>query len=328
MSLRNQPQSVDCEYKWFCPWGWSERRPPPCWSVEVGMVCGKKEKPTIWGDKKKSIQILCDKIHPNLVWTKVVLIWLYSEYVSSVVRDQLQIRRLQWPLVHARVWCTFELQISKHVSFVYCWWKEASKNNIGEARERSRRRDMETKEVNKKFTLKLLSSSNVPLVPMDEKWSRQLFDRSRKKNRSFDHLTAWSLTHLPCLFACFMSLCRVCMSFVSTCFSAGVAHAVCCVFCSIFRTIFVFSLLFFYKFNRHLCHGVYWCTHDPAYTPSSLSICIFHSQIPANVYLNMYTHFPPLPCSYTLIAIFILFVCVMFHTDTHVLVCFLLFPET
>jgi len=37
---------------------------------------------------------------------------------------------------------------------------------------------------------------------------------------------------------------------------------------------------------------------------SSFSICIFVSQIPAYVYVNMYTHFSPLPYSYTLIAIF------------------------
>ena len=26
MSLRTQPQSGDCEYEWFCPWVWSERK--------------------------------------------------------------------------------------------------------------------------------------------------------------------------------------------------------------------------------------------------------------------------------------------------------------
>jgi len=40
---------------------------------------------------------------------------------------------------------------------------------------------------------------------------------------------------------------------------------------------------------------------------SSFSICIFISLIPACqcVCINMYTHFPPLPFSYTLIVIFI-----------------------
>jgi len=53
---------------------------------------------------------------------------------------------------------------------------------------------------------------------------------------------------------------------------------------------------------------------------SSFSICIFISLIPANVYLNMYTHFPPLPYSYTLIAIFTTF-CVWSRYDLY-LYCF------
>jgi len=37
------------------------------------------------------------------------------------------------------------------------------------------------------------------------------------------------------------------------------------VFSSTFITIFLFSFFFSYKFNRHLCHGAYWCTHNLAH---------------------------------------------------------------
>jgi len=49
--------------------------------------------------------------------------------------------------------------------------------------------------------------------------------------------------------------------------------------------------------------------------------------IPAYVYLNMYTHLPPLPYLYTFAAIFICMVCVMFYIYTHLFVLFLLFPK-
>jgi len=49
--------------------------------------------------------------------------------------------------------------------------------------------------------------------------------------------------------------------------------------------------------------------------------------IPAYVYPNIHTLSPPLPYSYTFIAIFICIVCVMFYIHTYVLVYFLLFPN-
>jgi len=55
---------------------------------------------------------------------------------------------------------------------------------------------------------------------------------------------------------------------------------------------FCFLFFFFYKFSRHLCHGAYWCTHNPAHMPRLLPICIFLSLIPAYVNLSMYTHNP------------------------------------
>jgi len=49
----------------------------------------------------------------------------------------------------------------------------------------------------------------------------------------------------------------------------------------------------------------------------SFSICKSLSLIPACVYLNMYTHFPPLPYSYTFNAIFICMFCVLFYIYNH-----------
>ena len=49
---------------------------------------------------------------------------------------------------------------------------------------------------------------------------------------------------------------------------------------------------------------------------NSFSICIFISLIPAYVCLNMHTHFPSLPYSYTIIAIFVCMLCVVFSTYT------------
>jgi len=62
-----------------------------------------------------------------------------------------------------------------------------------------------------------------------------------------------------------------------------------------------------------------------------MSVLLFYLHvfilISAYVYLNMYTHFPLLPYSYTFIAIFICIVCVVFYFYTHVFVCFFLFPK-
>jgi len=81
--------------------------------------------------------------------------------------------------------------------------------------------------------------------------------------------------------------------------------AACFVFCSIFLAAFVSSFIFFYKINRNLCHGAYWCAYNPANMPKLFFHLMFTSIIPAYVCLNMYTLSPPLPCSYTCIAIFI-----------------------
>ena len=54
---------------------------------------------------------------------------------------------------------------------------------------------------------------------------------------------------------------------------------------------------------------------------------MFFILIPAYVYPDIHMHLPPLPYSYTFLAIFICIVCVMFYIYTHILVCFLLFPK-
>jgi len=52
----------------------------------------------------------------------------------------------------------------------------------------------------------------------------------------------------------------------------------CFVSCSLL--IFLFSFFLFYQVNRHLCHGAYWCTHNPAHVPRLLPIYIFISHLP------------------------------------------------
>jgi len=55
---------------------------------------------------------------------------------------------------------------------------------------------------------------------------------------------------------------------------------------------------------------------------NSVFICIFIFLIPAYVNLNMYTHFPSLQYSYTLISIFICMFCVLFYIHSHLSVFF------
>jgi len=72
--------------------------------------------------------------------------------------------------------------------------------------------------------------------------------------------------------------------------------------CSLLINIFLLSVFFFYKFNRHLCHSVYWCTHNPAHMPRLLPICIFISHLPptsrtlmlaSNIHTYLNTSFCP-----------------------------------
>jgi len=112
------------------------------------------------------------------------------------------------------------------------------------------------------------------------------------------------LPHAHSLSVClFLWVCVVCVWFCLY-LSFYLCYAACFLFWSIFITTFLFSFFVFYKFNRHLCHGAYWCTNKLAHMPILLSFCISICVIHACVYVNLYTHLPPLQYSYTFIAIF------------------------
>jgi len=55
---------------------------------------------------------------------------------------------------------------------------------------------------------------------------------------------------------------------------------------------------FFYKFNKHLCHSAYWCTHNPAH----MSILLFHLHLPfSNSCVCVSKHVYAFPSSSTFI---------------------------
>jgi len=82
------------------------------------------------------------------------------------------------------------------------------------------------------------------------------------------------LPHAPSLSVClFLWVCVVCVCFLLylSLYPGCVVRAAC--FGII--TIFLYAFCFFYKFNRHLCHSAYWCTHNPAH----MSILLFHMHL-------------------------------------------------
>ena len=98
------------------------------------------------------------------------------------------------------------------------------------------------------------------------------------------------------------------------------------VLCSVLYSQPPFCLVFCYSINLIV---TYVTVHIDARMTlliclDSFSTCIFISLIPAYVYLNMYEHVPPLPYSYTFIAMFMCVFCVMFYIYNHLLVFFLL----
>jgi len=101
--------------------------------------------------------------------------------------------------------------------------------------------------------------------------------------------------------------------FFFTCLSACVASAACFVFGFVFTTTFLFSVFFFCELNRYLCHGALDVRIALLLCLSPFSICMVIILIPAYVYLNVHTHFPPLPYSYTFMAIFICMFYDMFY---------------
>ena len=98
-----------------------------------------------------------------------------------------------------------------------------------------------------------------------------------RKTWALPIIASVSLTHLPCLFACFYESVSCVYAVFSTYLSICIACAACFVFCSISLTAFLFSFFFFYKFNGHLCHGVYWCTYNPANMPKTFFYLHLHS---------------------------------------------------
>jgi len=91
-----------------------------------------------------------------------------------------------------------------------------------------------------------------------------------------------------------------------------------CWFC-IHKHLFLLFLLS-REFNTYLWHSALGIRMTLLICLPSFSIYMFISLIPAYVYLNMYKHLPPLPYSYTFLAIFICIVCVIFYTYNHVFV--------
>jgi len=84
------------------------------------------------------------------------------------------------------------------------------------------------------------------------------------------------------------------------------------VLCSVlyFLTTFMFSFFFFYKFNRHLCHGAYSCTHNPAHMPIFLFQVHLHF---SNFGVCVSKHVYAFPSSSTFIHI---------YSHVHIYICF------
>jgi len=119
---------------------------------------------------------------------------------------------------------------------------------------------------------------------------------------------------IPCLFACFYESVSYVYDVFSTCLSSCVASAAWFVFGFVFIATSFLSSFFYCEFNTYFKHSTLVIRMTLLICLSSFSICMFIILIPANVYLNMYTDFPPLPYSYTFIALFICVVCVMVYT--------------
>jgi len=110
-------------------------------------------------------------------------------------------------------------------------------------------------------------------------------------------IASFSLMHIPALLACFESVSCV-YTFFSTCMSICVARAACTPFC--FRSSFSTNSMDTHvtvPFDVHITMSV--CL-------SSSSVCISICLI-AYVYVNLYTHFPPVLhlCTTIAVSIFI-----------------------
>jgi len=104
-----------------------------------------------------------------------------------------------------------------------------------------------------------------------------------------------SLTHIPCLFACFYDSLSFAYAFFSTC----VVSAAWFVFGFAFITTLLRSFFISCEFNTYLWHGALAIRMSQLICLSSFSICMFIILSPVYVYLNIYTQLPPLCiCTY------------------------------
>ena len=116
------------------------------------------------------------------------------------------------------------------------------------------------------------------------------------------------------------------------CFLLHLSFYLCCKRCVVCVQLCIHNHLFFpdyffVKFNRYLCHYALDVRISLLLYLSPLLICIFIILIPAYVYLNIHTHFPPFSYWYTFIAILMCIFDVLFYIYTHLFVLFLLFPK-
>ena len=96
-----------------------------------------------------------------------------------------------------------------------------------------------------------------------------------------------SLTHVPCLYACFYECVSCGYAFFSTCLSICVSRAACFVLWSVFIiTFFNLKIYFYIPIAVHIALPI--CL-------SSFSACIFIRASNVYVHFNSYTHFPPSP---------------------------------
>ena len=132
---------------------------------------------------------------------------------------------------------------------------------------------------------------------------------------------------IPSLFACFYESVSCVYAFFSTCLPTCVTSAVWFVSGFVIITTFLSSFFFFREFYRYRCYGALDVRTTLLLCLSPSCICMIIILIPAYVYLNIHTHFPPLPNSYIFITTFISMFFDMFYSCTHLFVLFLLVPK-
>ena len=97
---------------------------------------------------------------------------------------------------------------------------------------------------------------------------------------------------------------------VCVCFVLYLSWYLCCERCMVCVQFCIHNhlcvlFLLFCELSRYLCHGALDVCITLLLYLSSFSVCMLIILIPAYVYLNIHTHSPPLPYSYTFLAIFI-----------------------